>query len=203
MSSPRVRALRADRPRKTSGTGPCAVVPFRGISECWTSNSGSPAGRVHSAPALAEASDRLEQAKNNRANRLKALPDTIKGIFKVGLIVIGTLGVMVLVLITILKAKGGLDEAQAAFRAIGALIGLAFWLASQPWALPLLVGGWLWIAYREGVRTGQPPRWLLTATDADIDVTIDESSRPSQRPCAHYAFSRSPTTSRRGCTSSS
>ena len=32
------------------------------------------------------------------------------------------------------------------------------------------------LAYREGKWAGDPPRWLAASSDADIDVTIDETT---------------------------
>jgi len=127
------------------------------------------ARRAGDRTALAEASDRLEQAKSNRWNRLKAWPTTVIGVLKTAAIVGG---VTVVLAIIVLKMMGVLDEVMALFGKITGLVAWVLSFADDPWAVLLLVVAWIWVARREGLRTGQPLRWVLTPEQRSTDTEI-------------------------------
>jgi S-DNA-T family DNA segregation ATPase FtsK/SpoIIIE len=128
--------------------------------------------------ALAEWTERLEDAKDARSKRLLALPRMVLNALIVA--TIGAIGLLFLLLIGGIAAwvmPGGIGWTDW-WGGIGTVIGTTAAVvkfvagASVFLGLPLL----LVLAYREGRRAGDPPRWLATTADADVDVTIDETT---------------------------
>jgi S-DNA-T family DNA segregation ATPase FtsK/SpoIIIE len=121
--------------------------------------------------------ERKEQVKQARHDRVRELPTLIAGLARVAL---GT--VSALVLLTLLT--GLFVEISGAGQFTSFILGI---LAVIRWVLTALAIAWtpllmslpFWLvlaAYREGRRLGNAPRWLNTSAEADMDVSIDETT---------------------------
>src|SRR5690606_33683826 len=128
--------------------------------------------------ALAEWTERLEDAKDAVSKRLRARPRRVLNALVVGAIAsIGLLFVLLLAAVAAWLMPGGIGWSDF-WGGIGTVIGTTAAVvkfvagASVFLGLPLL----LVLAYREGRRAGDPPKWLATSADADVDVTIDETT---------------------------
>lgn len=128
--------------------------------------------------ALAEWAERHRMLKDARAQRIRDLPATLFAGIKAVL-------VAVTVLAGILVVTGGIFEFtpdgmdwDGWWDLLGQIAGIAGVLATIAihivlWgAVPALVMA----AWREGHRRGGVPNWLATASDADLDMTIDETT---------------------------
>jgi S-DNA-T family DNA segregation ATPase FtsK/SpoIIIE len=127
--------------------------------------------------ALAEWLDRKERASLMRHKRLLDAPKLAFGVVKAAA---GALvGLVALVLVLALIAQlSGVGSFLGVLSGVLALIGFVAAVVAFLWtpflaALPALIAV---AAYREGKRRGKPPAWLATAADADVDVTIDETT---------------------------
>jgi S-DNA-T family DNA segregation ATPase FtsK/SpoIIIE len=126
---------------------------------------------------LAAWAERYEKARTSRHQSLMDAPKLAWGLVKVLLGAMAGLFAVVLV-IGILSQITGVGSFVGV---IGGAIALVAWclaVATAAWvpllmALPALV---ILAAWREGKRRGKPPAWLVTAADADVDVTIDETT---------------------------
>lgn len=127
--------------------------------------------------ALTKWAELYEKARTSRHNALMDAPKLAFGLVKV---LLGFLaGVVVLVLvIAILSQITGVGTFVGVIGGAIALIAWCLALGAAAWtpllvAFPFLV---VLAAWREGKRRGTPPAWLVTAADADVDVTIDETT---------------------------
>ncbi|MBN6036228.1 cell division protein FtsK [Amycolatopsis sp. 195334CR] len=130
---------------------------------------------------IKEWTDRMEQVKERRHKRLMDLPELIRGMTRAGLIGLAALVVLVLLIGLLVQ----LSDAGSFFGVIGGVLGglrWAFGAIAWAWTPLILVApyvvstGVLFAAWREGRRRGQAPSWLATSSDADGDVTIDETT---------------------------
>jgi S-DNA-T family DNA segregation ATPase FtsK/SpoIIIE len=127
--------------------------------------------------ALAGSLDRKERATLMRHKRLMDAPKLALGVIKaVGVALVG-LVVLVLVLAVVAQLSGA-GSFVGVFAGDLALIGFVAAVIAFLWtpllaALPALV---VVAAYREGKRRGKAPAWLATSADAEVDVTIDETT---------------------------
>ena len=127
--------------------------------------------------ALAEWTERKEQASERRHKRLMDLPTLAKGAAKV---IMGSLaGCVTLVLLVGLFVQ--LSGSGAFVDVITGVLSAIRWVFTAiaiAWTpfLMALPGFILLAAYREGRRRGSAPAWLATARDADMDATIDETT---------------------------
>jgi S-DNA-T family DNA segregation ATPase FtsK/SpoIIIE len=128
--------------------------------------------------ALAEWVDRLTQLKQARGERLRNLPATIKsGLFALLVAVTVLAGLLVLLGVVFQLTPGGMDWAGW-WELLGEIVGVFATITTIAihvvlyGALPTV----LFAAWREGRRHGKAPRWLATAAEADMDVTIDETT---------------------------
>jgi len=126
--------------------------------------------------ALADWTDRKQLAMDRRHSRLVDLPRMLFGLLKVAVGVLVLLLVVIPLIAGLVWMTGG--DGTAVFRWVSGAIRWLFDTVAflWPWfvtGLPVLlvVAGW-----REGRRRGTPPTWLATAADADVDVTIDETT---------------------------
>ncbi|MHA6623907.1 cell division protein FtsK [Pseudonocardia sichuanensis] len=127
--------------------------------------------------ALAEWVDRKERAALMRHKRLMDAPKLAFGVVKAagGALV----GLVALVLVLALVAQlSGVGSFLGVLSGVLALIGFVAAVVAFLWtpllaALPAFV---LLAAYREGKRRGKAPAWAATSADADVDVTIDETT---------------------------
>ncbi|HEX3780694.1 MAG TPA: cell division protein FtsK [Pseudonocardiaceae bacterium] len=128
--------------------------------------------------ALAEWVDRLSQLKHARGERLRNLPATIKSV-SIALVVAVTVlaGILVLLGLAFQLTPGGLDW-ESWWEILGDIAGVCGMLATI--AVHVVMWGavpaFLMLAWREGRRHGQAPRWLATASEADADILIDETT---------------------------
>ncbi|GAA3068488.1 hypothetical protein GCM10010464_35880 [Pseudonocardia yunnanensis] len=127
--------------------------------------------------ALAEWLDRKERAGLMRHKRLMDAPKLAFGIVKaVGGALIGLVGlVLVLAIVAQLSGVGSFLGVLAGVLALIGFIAAAIAFLWTPLlaALPALI---VVAAYREGKRRGKAPAWAATSSDADVDVTIDETT---------------------------
>ena len=126
--------------------------------------------------ALADWTDRKQNAMRERRFRLMELPRMMFGLLKVVVGVLLSLAVAIPLVALLVWMTGG--DGIAVFRWVGGAIRWLFDAVAFTWSLlvfglPLLL---LVAAWREGRRRGKPPTWLATSADADIDVTIDETT---------------------------
>lgn len=128
--------------------------------------------------ALAEWTERLDDLKKSRGDRLRALPHTIRSVF-IGLFVAVTViaGLLVLLGVVFQLTPGGMDW-DSWWSLLGDIVGVFAAIATVAVHVVLYgtIPAVLLAAWREGRRHGQAPRWLATAADADMDVTIDETT---------------------------
>lgn len=127
--------------------------------------------------ALAEWVDRKERASMIRHRRLMDAPKLAFGLVKMaGAALIGLVAlVLVLALVAQLSGVGSFLGVLSGVLALIAFIAavVAFLWTPLLAALPAFV---LVAAYREGKRRGKSPAWAATSADADVDVTIDETT---------------------------
>jgi len=127
--------------------------------------------------ALGQWADRYERARSERHKRLMDAPKLALGVIKAaGFAVVGL--VALVIVLAILAQLSGVGSFVGVFAGILALIGFVAAVIAFLWtpllaALPALV---VVAAYREGKRRGKPPAWAVTSADADVDVTIDETT---------------------------
>jgi len=126
---------------------------------------------------LADWTTRREQVRQQRHQRLMDAPKLAVGLALVaagGLValVVGVLLVGLLVQVSgagrFLGVLAGVRDAIGWMFSAVPVVGLVALLAGPP----LLLGA----AWREGRRRGRLPGWLATAAEADLDVTIDETT---------------------------
>ncbi|MFC3982474.1 hypothetical protein [Streptosporangium jomthongense] len=127
--------------------------------------------------ALAEWMDRKQQAADRRHTRLAALPGLALGLAKVGAGGVAATGVVLLGTSTLVWATGA-GEFLTVPTAAGTLLrwvfdAVAFGISPALTVAPVAL---VWAAWREGRRRGAPVSWLNTNADADVDVTIDETT---------------------------
>lgn len=128
--------------------------------------------------ALAEWTDRLTQLKAARGERLRALPATLYAAFKalcVAVIVLAGILVVAGIAFQFTGTGGGWTGWWDLLGHIAGVIGVLATIAIRIalWgALPAFIVA----AWREGRRHGQAPRWLATAAESDVDITIDETT---------------------------
>ncbi|MCW2764910.1 MAG: cell division FtsK/SpoIIIE [Nocardioides sp.] len=126
---------------------------------------------------LAEWVERKERATAQRHARLMDLPQLALGVVK--FTGIGLAGVLlILLLLSIAVWATGVGGFTAVWAWIGSVIRLVLGIVAFLWpalmvSLPIVV---LAAAWREGRRRGNMPGWLATAADADMDITIDETT---------------------------
>lgn len=122
--------------------------------------------------------DRLQDAKDNRLERLVTLPRAILAVLAVaGLIAGVTLLLLFLVGVALWLVPGGAGWSDW-WGGVGwwidflaGLVVVAFWLVVLSAGPLTLVAAW-----QEGRRAAAPPAWLRTAAEADADVVIDETT---------------------------
>ena len=127
--------------------------------------------------AQAQWADRLEKSRAERHKRMMDAPKLAVGLVKVT----GGAMLALVVVVLILAAIAHLAGVGTFVGFIAGVLGIIGFIAAVvaalqvPFfaALPALV---LLAAYREGKRRGTPPAWVVTSADADVDVTIDEST---------------------------
>ncbi|HZD13997.1 MAG TPA: cell division protein FtsK, partial [Pseudonocardiaceae bacterium] len=126
---------------------------------------------------LQEWTERKETVTERRHDRLMELPALFAGVVRT---LIGALAALVvLTLLTGLFVQ--LSGAGEFTRFITDLLGVIRWVFTAfaiAWT-PLVVSIPFWLllgAWREGRRRGKAPSWLATASDADMDVAIDETT---------------------------
>ena len=126
---------------------------------------------------LAEWTERKEAAADKRHDRLMDLPGLLAGVARVTVGVL--IGLVFVVLFIALFAQ--LSGAGSFTAVVGGVMNAVAWVftaiavAWTPFimATPGLV---VLAAWREGRRRGRRPGWLATSADADVDVTIDETT---------------------------
>jgi S-DNA-T family DNA segregation ATPase FtsK/SpoIIIE len=127
--------------------------------------------------AVMEWTARHQQAVKDRHARWLQAPKLVGGLIAATCMVIAFVVALVLV--------GGLALAMVSAVTVGGAMGLTatvftvlLWTGAAMAALsvPAGFGLLLWGAHREGRRQGATPSWLATASDADVDVTIDETT---------------------------
>ncbi|MFC5831417.1 hypothetical protein [Nonomuraea insulae] len=125
---------------------------------------------------LAEWVERKGLAVRERHIRLMDMPHVVFGLLKVIVAILLTVTLVIPLIALLVWMVGG--DGGAVFRWVGGTIRWLFDAVAFLWwpflvSLPIVavLGGW-----REGRRRGRPPTWLATASDADIDVTIDETT---------------------------
>jgi S-DNA-T family DNA segregation ATPase FtsK/SpoIIIE len=121
--------------------------------------------------------ERRETASDRRHSRLMDLPRLISGLAKAG---IGSLAGLVVIVLLVglfvqLSGKGAFTDV------IGGVMGALGWIFTAiavAWTpfLMALPAGIVFAAWREGRRRGTAPSWLRTASEADMDTTIDETT---------------------------
>jgi DNA segregation ATPase FtsK/SpoIIIE, S-DNA-T family len=128
--------------------------------------------------AVAEWTDRLNALKDARADRMRELPATLSGGIKAALLAVIVLaGVLVVAGAGFQFSPGGMDwmEWWALLGDVAGILGVIFTAALHI----VLWGGipaFLVAAWREGKRRGGTIGWLATASEADMDATIDEAT---------------------------
>lgn len=125
---------------------------------------------------LSEWTDRKEQAKERVHRRLMDLPAMAIGLAKAA--VIGLLGlVFTVVMIGVFTQVTGTGEFMDVITGVLNVIRWVFTAVAFAWTPLLLAAPFLLVlaAYREGNRSGTPG-WLATAGEADVDITIDETT---------------------------
>lgn len=125
--------------------------------------------------ALAEWSDRLTAAKQARAERVRALPATLRAGL-LALLVVVTLLAGLLVMLGVgfqLTTPGGLDWVSW-WHLLGQIAGVIGVVATVAVHIALVgfVPGVLYLAYREGTRRGTTPRWLHSPERASESYAI-------------------------------
>lgn len=118
-----------------------------------------------------------DRALRERHVRMMDLPVKMLGVAKVagvGLIS----GLVLLLMLSVAVWATGVGEFGAVWAWIGAVIRLVLTVLAWLWpavtvGVPVAV---LVAAWREGRRRGTPIPWLATNTDAEVDVTIDETT---------------------------
>lgn len=126
---------------------------------------------------LGEWLDRAEEAKDRRQRRLRDLPALVTGLVRVGLM--GLFGVVFAVLLVGLFVQlSGTGQFTAVILGVMTVIRWAFTAVTIAWtpfvmSIPVFV---VLAAWREGHRRTTPPGWLLTTTEADLDLVIDETT---------------------------
>ncbi|MBB4917410.1 cell division protein FtsK [Streptosporangium saharense] len=127
--------------------------------------------------ALSEWMDRKAQAADRRHARLAALPGLALGLAKVAGGGVAATGVVLLGTSTLVWATGA-GEFLTVPKAAGTVLrwvfdAVAFGLSPALTVAPIAL---VWAAWREGRRRGNAPSWLATAADADLDISIDETT---------------------------
>ncbi|WP_198942841.1 cell division protein FtsK [Actinophytocola xanthii] len=126
---------------------------------------------------LAEWTERKEAAAERRHDRLKDLPGVLGGIARV--IVGGLFGLVFMVLLVALFVQ--LSDTGQFTAVLGGFMNAVRWVftaiafAWTPFVM-MLPGIVVLAAWREGRRRGHRPGWLQTSAEADLDVTIDETT---------------------------
>lgn len=126
---------------------------------------------------LAEWLERKQNEAERRSERLRELPMQVVKIFAATLVFMFGTAILVPVIGLIVQ----LSDAGEFTAVVGGFMNGVAWVfgaiafAWTPFVmgLPVFV---LLAAWREGRRRGTRPGWLQTARDADVDVTIDEST---------------------------
>jgi S-DNA-T family DNA segregation ATPase FtsK/SpoIIIE len=127
--------------------------------------------------ALKEWADRKEMATERRHKRLMDAPKLAWGVLKVA--VGATLATPVIVFVIAVFAKlTGSGSFSGVWAGFFALIGLVIAVGGVAWtvltfALPVLV---VIALFREGKRIAEPPAWMVTTADTELDMAIDEST---------------------------
>ncbi|MEC3974597.1 cell division protein FtsK [Amycolatopsis sp. H20-H5] len=131
--------------------------------------------------AVAEWTDRKEQAKERRHQRLMDMPTLVWRLVKTGLLTLAVCVVLVLLLGLFVQLSG----AGAFTAVVGGVMDALKWvftaiawtwtpfIVSAPYVVStgLLLGAW-----REGRKHGRSPGWLATSSDGGIDASIDETT---------------------------
>jgi S-DNA-T family DNA segregation ATPase FtsK/SpoIIIE len=123
--------------------------------------------------ALADWTERKARAVAERRTRLMELPQLALNVAR--FLGISLLGALVLLLaLSIAVWATGVGSFGAVWELAGGLLRLI--LTVLKWAWPAAPLAMLWAAWREGRRRNDPPRWLATSADTDVDVVIDETT---------------------------
>lgn len=127
--------------------------------------------------ALAEWTERKEQAAQQRHQRLLDLPHLAAGVLK------ATAGAMVgmvllVLLVGLLVQVSGNGSFTGVVAGVLGAVRWAFHVVAVVWTpfTLLMPVGVVVAAWREGHRYGTPPRWLATAAEADTDAAVDETT---------------------------
>jgi S-DNA-T family DNA segregation ATPase FtsK/SpoIIIE len=126
---------------------------------------------------LKQWTDRKESATDRRHKRLMDLPKLAWGVVKVTVAM--TLGVPFLVLlIAILTKATGHGSFTGVWLGFFAFIGFLIAGGALVWSGVSIAAPFMIViaAWREGKRRAEPPAWLVTTTDAELDATIDETT---------------------------
>ncbi|WP_020388980.1 cell division protein FtsK [Kribbella catacumbae] len=126
---------------------------------------------------LKEWTDRKAMATERRHRRLMDLPKLAWGVLKVGIAAVVGVPLLVLVIAVLTKVTGN-GSFTGVWLGFFGIIGFTIAAVAFVWglfsiALPFLL---VLAAWREGKRRAEPPRWLVTTADADMDVAIDETT---------------------------
>jgi S-DNA-T family DNA segregation ATPase FtsK/SpoIIIE len=126
---------------------------------------------------LAEWADRKQQVLEQRHRRLLALPQMALGIAKLAVGSLAALVVLVL-LVGVVVQVTGTGEFLGVIEGVVDVVRWVITAVAVTWtpvvmSVPAFV---LLAAWREGHRRGGAPAWLRTAADADVDVSIDETT---------------------------
>lgn len=182
----RMEALREQQTRRRAARGMlgAAVVTTQG-AQSWATKAWDAATlgvyrrQIRAAEALGDREaladwvDRRERAVQQRRARLMDLPVLMVNVAKAG--AIGCAGVLATLLgVSTAVAAFGIGEFKAVWVFTGDVI--AFGLTVASWAWPVVPAALLAAAYREGLRRGTTPRWLLAPADRD---TTGEPITPS------------------------
>lgn len=126
---------------------------------------------------LAEWVERKQQVADRRHARLMDLPRMALGLAKLTAGGLAGSGVLLLGTSTLVWATGA-GEFLTVPKAVGTAIRWVFDAAAFATTPALLAAPvvLIWAAWREGLRRGTAPGWLATTADADIDITIDETT---------------------------
>ncbi|MBN6054491.1 hypothetical protein JYK22_21295, partial [Nonomuraea sp. RK-328] len=117
--------------------------------------------------------DKHREVKKDRRDRLMELPLLAVNVAKfLGISLLGAL-VLLLALSTAVWATG-VGEFSSVWELVGDLIRLILNVLKYGW--PVIPPVVLAAAWREGRRHSEPPRWLATSADTDVDVVIDETT---------------------------
>jgi S-DNA-T family DNA segregation ATPase FtsK/SpoIIIE len=179
----------SDRARAAARVGARTVVEVYQGLESWArrvfdaSTMGVYRRQIRAAEAmgnqeqLLEWTERKERVRAARHDRLLRLPGLLAGIVRT----VAGMGAMVVGLVVLTGLFVQVSGAGEFMNFLAAVLGVIRWVLTAfavCWT-PVVLSLPFWVllaARREGRRRGDAPGWLVTTSEADMDVAIDETT---------------------------